>query len=449
MSSLELPSMFRYFHRLASEPAGSWNGFYHARSEAMNFGLRFQLAFIAYAVAAMGWRSPACRFPYAETLRLLVEKMLEKEVWAYWQRHRNPPEPVERENIMYSGHLAHMLGLYEQVSGDRRYDEGFELYWDDDARWTYTHSRLAETIHQQMVANSHRAVVCEPGHVYAPCNNHAVISNLLHDQLHGTQFSRINEAWTEWFQRRMLFSSKSRFRGVIRAAYLEGQDLALPVTLNFLDAWGLLFMRPYAPELVESLYGRLRNRMRPSGEGLRLPAPPFTAQMEICNTALNSGFAFVLAREMGDDPTADGIRQFAQERLAPQTTQGEQWFAAEPAPYVTALFALGAAIEPGALAAWGAGAYAWESTQNPSVDISEPCSIVISDARWDSDSQTLRFAASPMRRTLGDVVAGPFPKGARLVEGGADLMNLEPDQAGQIHVRLSAERRRCYELHAL
>src|SRR4051812_34525154 len=55
----------------ASSP--TWDGFYPPQADTMTFGLRFQLAFAAYAVAALGQRTPAYTRPYVEALGAALE----------------------------------------------------------------------------------------------------------------------------------------------------------------------------------------------------------------------------------------------------------------------------------------------------------------------------------------------------------------------------------------
>src|SRR5436189_4065589 len=74
-----------YLHRVLAQPRGSWDGFYAPQSPSMNFALRYQLAFGAYAVAALAGRTPAYRAPYAEALRGAIEKMLDVASWGYWR----------------------------------------------------------------------------------------------------------------------------------------------------------------------------------------------------------------------------------------------------------------------------------------------------------------------------------------------------------------------------
>lgn len=65
------------------------------------------------------------------------ERMLKTDVWAYsmsknyWGRKPWAPDPCYRENVMYTGHLLHLLASYELFTGDRRYHREGGLFWLD------------------------------------------------------------------------------------------------------------------------------------------------------------------------------------------------------------------------------------------------------------------------------------------------------------------------------
>src|ERR1041385_1190567 len=83
--SSESLGLLNYLHAVLSQPQGSWEGFYFPQSPSMNFALRYQLAFGAYAVSALAQRTPAYRAPYVEALRGAIQKMLDVASWGYWR----------------------------------------------------------------------------------------------------------------------------------------------------------------------------------------------------------------------------------------------------------------------------------------------------------------------------------------------------------------------------
>lgn len=385
LSEAELGHL-KYFQSLAEQPSGEWEGFYLTPIEGMNFGLRFQLAFSTYALYAMARRTPAYRAPYLAAIEKLVEKMLRPEVWAYWFQgavrslpvltsgevvaerkpgavevlHSRlgmassaiPPDPCREGNVQYSGHLACMLGFYELLAGSSRYDEpGFVLAAEARGQryeFPYTHSSLAARIHEQMAQNYFHGVCCEPGRAYAACNNHACISNVLHDRLHGTNYAAVNEGWGEWVREKMLTGRGPlplpAPNGLLSVAFMPDLHLPIPVSFNLTDAWGLAFMAAWRPEPVREIYPRFRKRLKRQGQSLKLNSVGPNEKFEISTEGLNTGFALLLAREMGDGETAHRLQRYADEFLEPVQDERGFYYAVRPAPYVTALFALARAL---------------------------------------------------------------------------------------------------------
>src|SRR3954452_3774133 len=232
-----------YLHGVLAQPLGSWDGFYTPQSPSMNFALRYQLAFGAYAVAALAQQTPAYRKPYVDALGGAIEKMLDVAAWGYWRAptptqpggstgltssghvavmlspHQRAPagapsDPIVQDNLQYSGHLSTLLGLYEKLSGDARYDEPFTLHDPESgASFTHTHSEVASRIYSQMRNNSFGGVCCESGMAYVPCNNHALASNALHDALHGTRYTDANGRWLRSVRDKMVLKGPA-LRGI-------------------------------------------------------------------------------------------------------------------------------------------------------------------------------------------------------------------------------------------
>jgi len=379
--TLEGLGLLNYLHGVLTQPLGSWDGFYIPLSPSMNFALRYQLAFSAYAVAALSQGTPAYTAIYTEALRGAIEKMLHIDVWGYWRvppegddapsggrgslssghvavllsPHQRavagpPSDPIAHNNLQYSGHLSTMLALYEKVSGDRRYDNPFSLR--DPAsgvEYTYTHTKVAERIHAQMHSTGFGGVCCEQGMAYVPCNNHAMASNTLHDALHGTGYREANGPWLKTVRDKMVLRGPA-LRGVFGTAYVKDLHMAAPVAFNFTDAWGLAFMLPFDRPLVRKLYAKFKKRSisEAGSEGAFVSSSPLSERMEISDVAINTGFGTILARGIGDVVLADALVRYASSAFG-ATWQGGRYFYKD-APrtlHSTALRAVAEAIAPG------------------------------------------------------------------------------------------------------
>jgi hypothetical protein len=373
--------LLNYLHGVLTQPLGSWDGFYMPLSPSMNFALRYQLAFSAYAVAALSQGTPAYIAIYAEALRGAIEKMLHIDVWGYWRvppegddapsggrgslssghvavllsPHQRavagpPSDPIAHNNLQYSGHLSTMLGLYEKVSGDRRYDNPFFLRDPvSGVEYTYTHTKVAERIHAQMHATGFGGVCCEQGMAYVPCNNHAMASNTLHDAMHGTGYREANGAWLKTVRDKMVLRGPA-LRGVFGTAYVKDLHMAAPVAFNFTDAWGLAFMLPFDRLLVRKLYSKFKKRSISSAcsEGAFVSSSPLSERMEISDVAINTGFGAILARGIGDVALADALIRYASSAFG--ATWQDSCYFYKDAPrtlHSSALRAMAEAIAPG------------------------------------------------------------------------------------------------------
>jgi hypothetical protein len=338
----------------------------------MNFALRYQLAFSTYALALMSTRTPAYRAPYAEAMRAGIEKMLHPAVWSYWRAPESsagiassghvavllsphqrtvpggPSDPVARDNVQYSGHLSTMLGLYEKMSGDARYDTPFTLHDPESgATFTYTHTEVAERIYSQMRENRFGGVCCEPGMAYVPCNNYAMASNTLHDALHSTRYSEANEGWLQTVRRKMVLHGPS-VRGVFGTAYMKDLKLATPIAFNFTDAWGLAFLIPFSRPLARKLYRKFRGKINREDGDASVGSSPVSERMEISDVAINTGFGLILARGIGDEKLAAAMQRYARREF------GAGWdgtaYLYRDAPrtiHSTALYAFAEALDVG------------------------------------------------------------------------------------------------------
>ncbi len=376
---MESLGYLNYLHSALSQPLGRWSDFYLPQSPEMNFALRYQLAFATYAVAALSQQTPAYRAPYAEALRGAIEKMLDGAAWNYWRAgspsgdngnianaassahvavlispHQHlppgpPSDPVRQDNVQYSGHLSAMLGLYEKVTGDRRYDEPFILQdAASGAAYSYTHHEVAERIYVQMRENRFGGVCCEQGLAYVPCNNYSLASNTLHDLLHGTRYSLANAGWLRTVRDKMVLKGPP-VRGTFGVSYIKELGVAAPVAFNFTDAWGLAFMLPFDRPLVRKLYGRFRRKVTQAGaEGAYVSSSPLSEKMEISDVPVNTGFGLILARGVGDKGLADEMARYSAGAFD-AGWQGTRYLyrGALRTLHTTALYAIASAVEMG------------------------------------------------------------------------------------------------------
>ena len=151
----------------ARQLPGDWR-YLEPRAMLTYDAYQFQLAFMSYALAMVQINyTPAYKELYREAQLSLIEKMMRRDVWAptwleiiemepyksYLEAGKEWRDPVREKNIMYSGHLLQMIGLYEVLYKDHRFDKSdcmvFELPGPNGFKNTYDHHSLAKLIYDQ------------------------------------------------------------------------------------------------------------------------------------------------------------------------------------------------------------------------------------------------------------------------------------------------------------
>lgn len=335
----------RYLLQNASPDGEVWP-YYRPLSEAGNFGTRFQMAFQAYAISALGERTPAYRTPTANALATLIERMFEPAIWRYWLLRGESLDPVGPHNVMYSGHLGQMIGCYERFRDDGRFDRPFLLDDGKASRHEHTHATVARSLASQMRSNECRGVTCEPGFIYVGCNHHSAIATLLYDNVHAEDLASPVEGWLHWMERRML----RPFGGVMNVAHITTYDRTIPISFRIMDAWGMAFLNAYGPDLFARMYPRWRRTVKRSGGRAWVQALPPNELLEIADAPLNTAFGYVAAREAGDAELASELEAFAVEKLDwSEGGASKACWSAKRRMMVSSLFSLGEALDVGDL----------------------------------------------------------------------------------------------------
>lgn len=359
MLSERLTGYLTYFERLAMQPANRWEGFYLPRRDESHFGLRYQLAFACYALASI------CLHPQADpeeqqrchrAMSALIDRMIQRRVWAYWSTCAElaglNPDPVAMANGQYSSHLGMMLGAYEIVGGDQRYDEAFTFRWSPFECFTHTHSSLVQSLWQQMESNHHHGVESKAGQVRVCDMAHVLWATLLHDAIHGTTYAEANSAWLAFLRQNLVAREVPLLgrRSVFIPFYSSRRHLLAPSGMSVVDAWTLSFLALLAPDLTSLLCPRLLRSIRhrptsdPSTPHAHLPAARRWISQEVADHTTCTGFAYILAVEVGDEALAAAMLSYADTHFKPVTQEGERWYSdGLAAVLTTALFALGEA----------------------------------------------------------------------------------------------------------
>ncbi len=286
------------------------------------FGLaskRYHIAFCGYAAAALGARGgEEERAAAARIIENCIARYLRREVWAYarsyWRLQPWEPDPCQRENVMYTGHLLQLLALYETFTGDTRYwTEGWEFVWSERRFASYTVGKLINVTVKQMRDGPTGGVTCEPGLTFFPCNNHPHFALALFSRLGHGNWSRDAHRWERWaleHYARPLFGG-----GALNLVYHARSNLMFPRGHNGLDGWSLLWYEPWASDRRMTLALWQEASARIDWATLEAPAGPIGDFHPCLNPApvpavATASFLAAAARACDDPETAarlDGL----------------------------------------------------------------------------------------------------------------------------------------------
>lgn len=356
----------RHIIRLSRQAPGDWSdmGPFDPTNEGDD-AYRYQLAYMAYSLAVVQQQYlPAYRELLKETFQKLIEKMMRHDVWGYWEltskgsKVMDPDleeliegwvDPVVGKNVMYSGHLLMMVGLYEMLYRDGRYNVDGSLTFMcrppfrglGPQDFPYDFHKLAEVIEAQFSASHGMGCECEPNGVFVYCNQFALMGLKLYDHVFGTNraeklFKQFKKAWAD---KSTLF--KPTGNGQLPVFYAVRQDEVITEAgednkeAASVVSWGPM-LHIWEPEYVESLYPQVVDEVRvktEAGFGVSLEQFHRThleyqekPSMDLVDPMMlgvhTHGMLGLLAAEMGDEETKAGLLAHADSAMNPVWKEG-------------------------------------------------------------------------------------------------------------------------------
>ncbi len=247
-------AMQRWFSEITDQSdrtAQPWQSFIDDGKQFNLKSLRYQLAFGGYGCAVMAAQTPAYREVVHRQLDDICQRMIDRRVWQfvthYWDYGDAPTDPCFFDNVMYTGHLTQLMCLQELLTGDRRYStEGWDFVSGDGRRVHYDLEQAIQRMHKQSVENSSGGICCEPGLVFAVCNNHSSNSYTLFDLLHGTNYSEVNQKWFDWM-RKNFRNPHPKARELLYVIYQNDAEKFLKMGDVGADCWALGWGYPWHP----------------------------------------------------------------------------------------------------------------------------------------------------------------------------------------------------------
>jgi len=322
----------RHLLDLALQPVDEFEGFDWV-DQFQTAAVRYQLNFTAYALALMQQnRTPAFHGYLAEAQRDLIAKMQDKRVWGFWRWENlwgnlDPnPDPIPRDNIMFSAYLGLMVGAYESNTGDTRYSQpgAFTFRVNERREFTYDFHTVTERVHANFDRNPFGMFPCEPNWIYSACNTFGMNTLLLHDRLYGTK--HVDDI-IDNFRHSMDIEFVTP-DGRITAIRSSRLGLTIPMlTSTMADAGMAVFLDPSLPEVARRTWAIVRKEFVSADDDGKLELVlRGWDKLDVGNYKRSDvsphAIVALAAQEHGDTDVARAIMASADEKFAPVVENG-------------------------------------------------------------------------------------------------------------------------------
>jgi hypothetical protein len=197
--------LLRWCYDLAYQPDDGLKGLDWGEQFHGGTQLRYQVNNFCWALSLYAANYlPNAPHQVDEALAKLVLKHTDLRVWRYWRTlnllgNFDPnPDPIVRDNIMFSAFLGDVLNVYEAATGSTRFDEPGSLtfVWKDGREFPYDHHSIVAAVQANYERSRLGFFPCEPGWSFTVCNIMGAQSMYGHDTLHGTDtWARYRDRW--------------------------------------------------------------------------------------------------------------------------------------------------------------------------------------------------------------------------------------------------------------
>jgi hypothetical protein len=357
LDDLQTGSLRRMF-QLADQLPDDWSGMLGPTTMQEDFGgLRFQLAYMAYAMALTHvHRLPAAPGLFRDPFRRLIEKMLSPDVWSYWHyvstgngpinRAQGPRpaqwNPVETDNIMFSAYVQSMALLYHYLFRDDRFAQDGALtfavqamFWGDGSlRFSYDERSLNAHLYWSMVERGYLGIACEPNCVFQICNQPPILGFRMHDLVYGTCYADevtagYDRAWADFG----ILDDTGHYNMMVME---QERAVVTPPDAPWVDFWLAALLHAWKPDFVKANFPRHLRRWsveEPDGSLWIRPVVQRKVDLSPVISARDFGWAAVAASEVGDEETLRRLLSFADRRLGPIRVRGAYHYPRRDEPF--------------------------------------------------------------------------------------------------------------------
>lgn len=290
----------RYILDRALQPVDQFHGFQWV-DQFQTAAVRYQIAQCGYALSILQKRLPALGGYLEIAQQNLITKQRHHRVWRYWWwenlwgNFQNNADPIQRDNIMYTGFVAAQICAFENGTGNFEFQNknSFDLTTTQGITFSHDKNTLIQSLFNGWKTSKFTLMPCEPNWVYPLCNavgsSAAIASSPKKWNDIAPDFRKaLDEEFTEKWGNITPF--KSTYTG-INAPRVGGA---------IVEAYPTLFWNTVYPDMATAQWDRARARAIRNGN---LNTQHFwkvdTGDYRFSRAASLAGFA-AAAAEMGD-----------------------------------------------------------------------------------------------------------------------------------------------------
>jgi hypothetical protein len=198
--------LLRWAYAFAFQPEDGLDGLDWGEQFHGGTQLRYQLNSLTWAMTLYAANHlPNAPAQITKALETMVRKHTDLRVWKYWRtlnlvgNFDSNPDPIRRDNIMFSAFLGDVINSVEAATGSDTFDKpgSLEFVWLDGRTFSYDHHSLAEAVQRNFERSRLGFFPCEPGWSFTVCNVMGAQALHGHDVAHGTDsWPKVRDRWT-------------------------------------------------------------------------------------------------------------------------------------------------------------------------------------------------------------------------------------------------------------
>jgi Linalool dehydratase/isomerase len=198
--------LLRWAYAFAFQPEDGLDGLDWGEQFHGGTQLRYQLNSLTWAMTLYAANHlPNAPAQITKALETMVRKHTDLRVWKYWRtlnlvgNFDSNPDPIRRDNIMFSAFLGDVINSVEAATGTDTFDKpgSLEFVWLDGRTFSYDHHTLAEAVQRNFERSRLGFFPCEPGWSFTVCNVMGAQALHGHDVAHGTDtWPKVRDRWT-------------------------------------------------------------------------------------------------------------------------------------------------------------------------------------------------------------------------------------------------------------